>query len=218
MDEITEFIRIFTTNSQAIKKSGNNMHWRFGALQFSNIVKPIINFTDEASTFITAADQLNYMDGDAYVDCALKATTEAILKDSGASRGVTFVFVLSDGHSTGNSCGGISEASEAMKTAGIKIFVVATNQNTVESELLTISSYPAEILRNSYLVSINKDRNKTISRMIDIMVRIVYLVLFLHTYVMLNTAVAEPDSNKSLDINGFISVIQRLQSYHSNGA
>ncbi|XP_069814377.1 collagen alpha-2(VI) chain-like isoform X3 [Dendropsophus ebraccatus] len=171
VNEIKDFIRIFTANSQAVKKTGSHIQWRYGALQFSNIVKPIINFTDEVSTFNMETNQLKYIGGDSFVDCALKATTEAILKDPEASRGNKFAIVLSDGQSLGISCGGVFEASEAMKTVGIKIFVVATNQNTVESDLLTIASYPAEIYRNSYLVNISRDRNRTISRMIDIMVK-----------------------------------------------
>ncbi|XP_075684628.1 collagen alpha-2(VI) chain-like [Rhinoderma darwinii] len=171
INEMKDFIRIFTTNSQALKKCGSHIQWKYGALQFSNIVKPISNFTDEASAFIAAANKLKYMGRGSIVDCAVKAATEAIQNESGASRGITFAIVLSDGHSTGNSCGGIFEASEALKTAGVKIFVVAINQNPVESEILTIASYPAEIYRDSYLANISKDRNRKISRMIDIMVK-----------------------------------------------
>ncbi|XP_073443813.1 uncharacterized protein [Dendrobates tinctorius] len=170
LNDIKDYIRTFSRNSQAMKKSGSHIKWRYGALQFADVVKPIINLTDEASIFITATNKLNFMGEGSFVDCALRATNEAIQKDSGASRGNTFVIILSDGHSTGNSCGGIFQASEAMKTAAVKIFVVAINQNTVRSELLTIASYPAEMHRNT-LINISKDKNRTISRMIEIMVK-----------------------------------------------
>ncbi|XP_073534547.1 uncharacterized protein [Phyllobates terribilis] len=167
LDDIKDFIKTFTRNSQAMKKSGSHIQWRYGALQLADVVKPIINLTDEASVFITAANKLKSMGEGSFVDCALKATNEAIQKDIGASRGNTFAIILSDGHSAGNSCGGIFEA---MKPAAVKIFVVATNQNTVGSELLTTANYPAEIHQIN-LININKDKNRTISRMIDIMVK-----------------------------------------------
>ncbi|XP_072009107.1 uncharacterized protein [Engystomops pustulosus] len=170
MDEISNIIKSFSINSQATKSS-RHLKWKFGALQFSSTLQPIINFTDEASTLITATNNIKSMGEGSFLDCTLKATTEYIHKDSGADMGIKFVIVLSEGHSTGNTCGGIFEVSEAMKTAGIKIFVMAMNQNTVENELQTISNYPAWIYRNSYLVNINKDRKKTVSRIIDIMVK-----------------------------------------------
>ncbi|XP_063781264.1 collagen alpha-2(VI) chain-like [Pseudophryne corroboree] len=171
MDEIKIFLRTFVTNLQEIKENSSQIKWRYGALQFSEVVKPIISLTDQASNFNTMVNKVNDTGHGTYVDCALKATTEAFQKETAASGGPKFAIVLTDGYTTGNLCGGTFEASEAMRTAGIKTFVVATSLDTIESELLTIASSPAEIYWNNYQANGNKDRNRTISKIINIMVK-----------------------------------------------
>ncbi|KAM4689793.1 collagen alpha-2(VI) chain-like [Discoglossus pictus] len=171
MNELKSFVKTFITDLQAVKIRGSQIKWKYGALHFSDSVESIIGLTDQTSTFIERVSKVRYIGRGTYVDCALKAMTEALQLESGAGTGLKFAILLTDGHITGSPCGGTVQASEALRNAGIKTFVVATSVDTVESELAMIASSPTELYRNNYLASPSKDLNRTISRIIDVMTK-----------------------------------------------
>ncbi|KAM8967899.1 collagen alpha-2(VI) chain-like [Pelodytes ibericus] len=169
MDELKLFVNTFVAKLQTVRLRGSKVRWKYGALHFSDHVESIIGLTEEMAAFITAVNQVKYIGRGTFVDCALKNMTEAIQKDS--EGGLRFAIVLTDGHITGNPCGGTIEAAETMRTAGVKAFVVATSLDTIESELLVIASNPAEIYRNMYLANPSNQRSRTINRIIDLIVK-----------------------------------------------
>ncbi|XP_053322720.1 collagen alpha-2(VI) chain-like [Spea bombifrons] len=169
MDELKIFVSTFVTKLQGVKIRGSQVKWKYGALHFSDHVESIIGLTEETSAFITAINMVKYIGRGTYVDCALNNMTEAIQRESEGD--IKFAIVLTDGHITGNPCGGIIHAAETMRTANVKTFVVATSRDTMESELLTIASSPAEIYRNNYLANPSNQRDSTISTIINLMVK-----------------------------------------------
>ncbi|KAM4705076.1 collagen alpha-2(VI) chain-like [Rhinophrynus dorsalis] len=171
MNELKIFVRELVTDLQVVKIKGSQVKWKYGALHFSDQVEDIIGLTDQASTFTEAVNRVKYIGRGTFVDCALKAMTEAIQRDSGAGGGLKFAIILTDGHVSGNPCGGTTEAVEAMRAVGIKTFVVATSLDTIENELVTIASSPAEIYRNNYLATPSNHRKRTITQIIDIMMK-----------------------------------------------
>ncbi|XP_053570500.1 collagen alpha-2(VI) chain-like [Bombina bombina] len=171
MNELKVFLRTFVMHLQGVRIRGSQIRWKYGALHFSDTVESIIGLTDDSSTFIESVNKVKYIGRGTFVDCALKAMTEAIQTESGAIGGLKFAIVFTDGHITGSPCGGTMGAAEAMKNAGIKTFVVATSLDTVESELTLIASTPYELYRNNYLASPSSHLNRTISRIIDIMTK-----------------------------------------------
>lgn len=90
-------------------------------------------------------------------------------------RGVRFAVVITDGHVTGNPCGGIKVTAERARDEGIRIFVVAASRNVDEIGLKEIANSPSTVFRNNHTaVDLSKGRAEiqydTIDRIIKAMV------------------------------------------------
>ncbi|KAJ8291062.1 hypothetical protein GJAV_G00020950 [Gymnothorax javanicus] len=118
---------------------------------------------------LKTAKAIRYIGRGTFIDCALRNMTEQMKQVS--RRALRFAVVLTDGHITGSPCGGVQQAAEAAKAMGIKIFVVATDQSTVESELRQIASSPVQLYRRDYLAFPRANQDAAARMIVDTMVK-----------------------------------------------
>uniref|UniRef100_A0A669C5A2 Collagen type VI alpha 2 chain n=1 Tax=Oreochromis niloticus TaxID=8128 RepID=A0A669C5A2_ORENI len=85
-----------------------------------------------------------------YTDCALRAMATEIQSSPSYPKALRFAVVITDGHVTGNPCGGIKVAAEEARDKGIHIFAVAASNNIEEPGLRDIASSPVSLYRNEY--------------------------------------------------------------------
>lgn len=172
VEELKIFLRMFVQKLQATKLQAKQVEWSYGGLHFSDQVEIFSEITSDVSTFLARVSAVNYIGRGTFIDCALRNMTEQVrLTPSGKPR-LQFAVVLTDGHITGSPCGGVQVAAEAAKAAGIKIFVVATHFDTMESELKQIASSPVELYRKDYLAYPSGHRQSAVNRITDLMVSI----------------------------------------------
>lgn len=110
-----------------------------------------------------------------FIDCALREMAKEIKSSPSYPRARRFAVVITDGHVTGNPCGGIKVAAEEARDQGIHIFAVAASNNIEETGLREIASSPVSLYRNEY-AAVNFSQNRvtidtpTIDRIIKAMV------------------------------------------------
>lgn len=94
-----------------------------------------------------------------YIDCALTNMTQKMLR-SPNTKALQFAVVITDGHVTGNPCGGIKVAAERARDKGIHIFAVAASssslsasafKNVEETGLGEIANSPAAVYTDSFM-------------------------------------------------------------------
>lgn len=101
--------------------------------------------------------------------------TQEMLRSPTHPKALRFAVVITDGHVTGNPCGGIKVAAERARDEGIKMFVVASSQNIEETGLREIANSPASVYRRDFMaVDLSQGRatihTPTIDRIIKSMV------------------------------------------------
>uniref|UniRef100_A0A669BGL6 Collagen alpha-2(VI) chain n=1 Tax=Oreochromis niloticus TaxID=8128 RepID=A0A669BGL6_ORENI len=94
--------------------------------------------------------RINYLGKGTYTDCALRAMATEIQSSPSYPKALRFAVVITDGHVTGNPCGGIKVAAEEARDKGIHIFAVAASNNIEEPGLRDIASSPVSLYRNEY--------------------------------------------------------------------
>ena len=118
---------------------------------------------------------IKYLGKGTYIDCALTNMTAEMKRVPSDPRALRFAIVITDGHVTGNPCGGIKVTAERARDEGIRMFVVAASQNVDETGLKEIANAPAAVYRSDFMaVDLSQGRplihDKTINRIIDTMV------------------------------------------------
>ncbi|KAJ8353804.1 hypothetical protein SKAU_G00213710 [Synaphobranchus kaupii] len=171
VDELKTFLKMFVEKLEATSLRSSKVQWAYGGLHFSDRVEIFSQVTSDASIFLARAKAIRYIGRGTFIDCALRNMTEQVRRVPQGKPRLQFAVVLTDGHVTGSPCGGVQQAAEAAKAAGMKIFVVATDQNTVESELKQIASPPAELYRKDYLAFPRADRDAAVRMITDTMVK-----------------------------------------------
>lgn len=113
-----------------------------------------------------------------YIDCALTNMTQKMLR-SPQPKALQFAVVITDGHVTGNPCGGIKVAAERARDEGIQIFAVAASSSLSspieDTGLVEIANSPASVYRQEFkAVDLSQGRASidipTIDRIIKTMV------------------------------------------------
>uniref|UniRef100_A0A669E367 Collagen alpha-2(VI) chain n=1 Tax=Oreochromis niloticus TaxID=8128 RepID=A0A669E367_ORENI len=112
------------------------INWKIGGLHFSQTQKGV--------------SRINYLGKGTYTDCALRAMATEIQSSPSYPKALRFAVVITDGHVTGNPCGGIKVAAEEARDKGIHIFAVAASNNIEEPGLRDIASSPVSLYRNEY--------------------------------------------------------------------
>ncbi|EGV98035.1 Collagen alpha-2(VI) chain [Cricetulus griseus] len=147
------------------------LSWRYGGLHFSDQVEVFSPPGSDRASFTKSLQSIRSFRRGTFTDCALANMTQQIRQHVG--RGVVnFAVVITDGHVTGNPCGGIKMQAERAREEGIRLFAVAPNRNLNEQGLRDIANTPHELYRNNYATmrpdSTEIDQD-TINRIIKVM-------------------------------------------------
>uniref|UniRef100_A0A671YSX4 Collagen alpha-2(VI) chain n=1 Tax=Sparus aurata TaxID=8175 RepID=A0A671YSX4_SPAAU len=153
------------------------INWNIGGLHFSQeqrVFSPIAPRAD----FIRV-NGIRYLGKGTYIDCALTNMTHEMLRTASNPKALRFAVVITDGHVTGNPCGGIKVAAERARDEGIRMFVVAASKNVEETGLREIANSPATVYRRDFMaVDLSQGRaiihDETIKRIISTMKHLAY--------------------------------------------
>lgn len=101
--------------------------------------------------------------------------THEMVRAPSAPNVLRFAVVITDGHVTGNPCGGIKVAAEKARDENIKIFSVAATKRVEETGMKEIANSPATVFRRDFTaVDLTSGRpvehTATIDRIIKTMV------------------------------------------------
>ncbi|XP_038833382.1 collagen alpha-2(VI) chain-like [Salvelinus namaycush] len=171
VEELKVFLQMFVERLQTTTLRAKRVQWAYGGLHFSDHVEVFSQVVTDAAVFLGRAQAIRYIGRGTFIDCALRNMTEQVRLTARGKPRLQYAVVLTDGHITGSPCGGVSQAAEAAKAAGIKVFVVATNEETMESELKQIVSSPVELYRKDYMAFPASNRQAAVNRITDTMIK-----------------------------------------------
>lgn len=102
--------------------------------------------------------------------------THEMLSSPSDQKALRFAVVITDGHVTGNPCGGIKVSAERARDEGIRIFAVAASNNIDEMGMREIANSPGMVFRRDFMaVDLSQGipiiQTQTINRIIKTMVR-----------------------------------------------
>ncbi|XP_036940078.1 collagen alpha-2(VI) chain [Acanthopagrus latus] len=154
------------------------INWNIGGLHFSQEQRVFSAIAPRAD-FIARVNGIRYLGKGTYIDCALTNMTHEMLRTASNPKALRFAVVITDGHVTGNPCGGIKVAAERARDEGIRMFVVAASKNVEETGLREIANSPATVYRRDFMaVDLSQGRaiihDETIKRIISTMKHLAY--------------------------------------------
>ncbi|XP_073348110.1 collagen alpha-2(VI) chain [Pagrus major] len=154
------------------------INWNIGGLHFSQEQRVFSAIAPRAD-FIARVNGIRYLGKGTYIDCALTNMTHEMLRSASHPKALRFAVVITDGHVTGNPCGGIKVAAEKARDEGIRMFVVAASKNVEETGLREIANSPATVYRRDFMaVDLSQGRaiihDETIKRIIKTMKHLAY--------------------------------------------
>lgn len=120
---------------------------------------PLRNSTQHAALYSQGLQDIRYMGKGTYTDCALTNMTYEVLRSPTDPKAVRFAVVITDGHVTGNPCGGMKVAAELARGEDIHIFAVAASRNVDETGLKEIGNSP-EMIFSTKLTAVNLSEGK----------------------------------------------------------
>ncbi|KAL0180910.1 hypothetical protein M9458_023316, partial [Cirrhinus mrigala] len=148
---VKQFTRAFVEKLQNVNYKGLvQISWSVGGLHFSQrqeIISPITTKNE----FIQRLEPIKYLGKGTYIDCAITNMTQELVRNPSKPNAKRFAVIITDGHVTGNPCGGIKVAAERARDEFIKIFSVASSRNLEETGLREIANSPAGVYRNKYM-------------------------------------------------------------------
>uniref|UniRef100_A0AAZ3SFN5 Collagen alpha-2(VI) chain n=1 Tax=Oncorhynchus tshawytscha TaxID=74940 RepID=A0AAZ3SFN5_ONCTS len=118
------------------------IRWQLGGLHFSQRQQVFSPHTRVG---------IRYLGKGTYIDCALANMTQEMTRSPSDPRALRFAVIITDGHVTGNPCGGVKVTAERARDEGIRMFVVAATKNVDETGLREIANSPANIYRKDFL-------------------------------------------------------------------
>lgn len=175
VESIKSFTTAFARKLEDVNHRGSvQISWSVGGLHFSQKQEIISDVTNK-DEFIRKLQQISYLGMGTYIDCAITNMTQQLLSFPSKPNATRFAVVITDGHVTGNLCGGIKVAAERARDELIKIFAVASSRNLEETGLREIANSPAGVFRDKYMaVDLTGVRpvivTSTIDRIYDTMV------------------------------------------------
>ncbi|KAJ8352343.1 hypothetical protein SKAU_G00238190 [Synaphobranchus kaupii] len=178
---LVESIKQFT--EQFARKLGEGdskgkVSWSLGGLHFSQRQEIFSKITSR-DEFISGLQRIRYLGKGTYIDCALTNMTQEMIRHTTNPNSIRFAVVITDGHVTGNPCGGIKVSAERARDEGIKVFVVAATKNVDETGLREIANSPADLYRDAFMaVDLSGTSpmimTSTIERIIKTMIHLAY--------------------------------------------
>ncbi|XP_063286126.1 collagen alpha-2(VI) chain isoform X1 [Pelobates fuscus] len=151
------------------------LSWQYGGLHYSDEVKSYSKMTTNKNQYIEDLRKVQYIGRGTFTDCAISNMTAEIQAQiqTQTEKTTNFAIVITDGHVTGNPCGGVKFQADRARDLGIKLFAVAASHDVYESGLREIANLPHELYRNSYTVTTAADQTvideKTIDKIIQVM-------------------------------------------------
>lgn len=132
-------------------------------------------FSDLTHFCLQGVNGIQYLGKGTYIDCALMNMTQEMLRSPSYPKALRFAVVITDGHVTGNPCGGIKVSAERARDEGIRIFAVAASKNIDEMGMREIANSPGMVFRRDFMaVDLSQGRpiihTETIDRIIKTMV------------------------------------------------
>nr|XP_057923512.1 collagen alpha-2(VI) chain [Doryrhamphus excisus] len=180
VESIKTFSERFAERLEAAEIQGAvRINWNIGGLHFSQR-QQVFSRLGSKSDFITGVRGIRYLGKGTYTDCALTNMTLEMLRSPSYPNAMRFAVVITDGHVTGNPCGGIKVAAERARDEGIRIFAVAASKNIDETGLREIANTPATVYRRDFMaVDLSSGRaviqTDTIDRIIKTMKHLSYV-------------------------------------------
>uniref|UniRef100_A0AAQ5X7M7 Collagen alpha-2(VI) chain n=1 Tax=Amphiprion ocellaris TaxID=80972 RepID=A0AAQ5X7M7_AMPOC len=163
VDSIKEFTKVFVQKLEHQEYRGQiDISWSIGGLHFSQTQVVFSQFTTKEN-FIRSLQDIEYLGKGTYIDCALKNMTHLMTQHNTGTKAVLFSVFITDGHVTGNPCGGIKMMAEKAREKGIQIFSVAATRVIDDLGMREIASSPHELFRDDYIVVELGDNNLNIS-------------------------------------------------------
>uniref|UniRef100_A0A8C7JJW7 Collagen alpha-2(VI) chain n=1 Tax=Oncorhynchus kisutch TaxID=8019 RepID=A0A8C7JJW7_ONCKI len=180
---LVESIKMFTERfaerlEDADYKGLVQIRWQLGGLHFSQR-QQVFSRIQAKDAFIQGVRGIRYLGKGTYIDCALANMTQEMTRSPSDPRALRFAVVITDGHVTGNPCGGVKVTAERARDEGIRMFVVAATKNVDETGLREIANSPANVYRKDFLaVDLSGNRPviqlDTIDRIIKTMTHLAY--------------------------------------------
>lgn len=151
VENIKEFTKIFVQRLDDEEYRGQiQISWSIGGLHFSETQVVFSQFTTREN-FIRNVGRITYLGNGTHIDCALKNMTYQQNQHVSGTKAVHFSVVITDGHVTGNPCGGIKMMAENAREKGIHIFSVAASRRIDELGMREIANSPYELYRDDYI-------------------------------------------------------------------
>ncbi|KAJ8282331.1 hypothetical protein COCON_G00048500 [Conger conger] len=149
VDSIVQFTEQFALRLREGDFRGK-ISWSLGGLHFSQrqVVFSRLSSRDE---FIKGLKTIRYLGKGTFIDCALTNMTQEMIHYTNNPEAIRFAVVITDGHVTGNPCGGIKVSAERARDEGIKVFAVAATNNLYEPGLREIANSPADLYRDAFM-------------------------------------------------------------------
>ncbi|CAJ0955046.1 unnamed protein product [Ranitomeya imitator] len=148
------------------------LNWQYGGLHYSDEVQIFSKLTTDKNEYISKLRGVQYIGRGTFTDCAIsnmtaqiKAQIQAQPPPPGGREPVNFAVVITDGHVTGNPCGG-------MKTQADRAQLAAASRDVYESGLREIANMPHELFRNAYSVTNPNDQTEIDQRTIDKIIQV----------------------------------------------
>ncbi|XP_023154792.2 collagen alpha-2(VI) chain-like [Amphiprion ocellaris] len=194
VDSIKEFTKVFVQKLEHQEYRGQiDISWSIGGLHFSQTQVVFSQFTTKEN-FIRSLQDIEYLGKGTYIDCALKNMTHLMTQHNTGTKAVLFSVFITDGHVTGNPCGGIKMMAEKAREKGIQIFSVAATRVIDDLGMREIASSPHELFRDDYIVVELGDNNLNISTSsIDRIIKAMKYQAYLQCY---KPACLEVDGNR----------------------
>uniref|UniRef100_A0A3B4B2M2 VWFA domain-containing protein n=1 Tax=Periophthalmus magnuspinnatus TaxID=409849 RepID=A0A3B4B2M2_9GOBI len=150
-ESIREFTKIFAQRLDEENYRGQiRITWTIGGLHYSQTQEVFSAFTTKTN-FIRSLSRINYLGKGTYTDCALKNMTYHMTQQYHDTKVVRFSVVITDGHVTGNPCGGIKVMADKAREEGIQIFSVAASRVIDELGMREIASSPTDVYRDDFI-------------------------------------------------------------------
>ncbi|XP_077583588.1 collagen alpha-2(VI) chain-like [Stigmatopora nigra] len=183
VETIKDFTRIFANKLADEDYRGVvRFTWSVGGLHFSQ-KQVVFSQLSTKENFIRSLGKIQYLGKGTYIDCALKNMTHQMTRRYSETEAVGFSVVITDGHVTGNPCGGIKAAADKARDKGIRIFSVAASQSIEETGMREIASSPTEIYRDDYsAVKIVAGRPRIKTESIDRIIQAMKYQAFVECY------------------------------------
>uniref|UniRef100_A0A667YD62 Collagen type VI alpha 2 chain n=1 Tax=Myripristis murdjan TaxID=586833 RepID=A0A667YD62_9TELE len=183
VENIKEFTKIFAQRlADEEYRDQVRIHWSIGGLHFSQRQVVFSHFSTREN-FIRSLSGIRYLGKGTYIDCALANMTYEMTHHFPGEKTSLFSVVITDGHVTGNPCGGIKVTAERAREQGIHIFSVAASRNIDETGMREIASSPAEVYRDDYIaVDIVDGRPKIMTDSIDRIIKAMKYQAYLECY------------------------------------